>query len=146
MERVKGTPGDGKIQWRKLGRGFFRLPNRIIKPGGVFWARPDEIPMAFRDMLVPIDPKELKEQPKAPARPVRTPIEVRQARRMVRRNPTPEEKKAEEIVDAVKPKYTIVPRSEGGTWFDILDEHGKRMNAKALHIGKAEEFKKSLEE
>ena len=105
MERVKGTPGEGKIQWRKLGRGFFRLPNRIIKPGEVFWARPDEIPLAFRDMIVPIDSKELKEQPKAPARPVRTPIEVRQARRMVRRNPTPEEKKAFSIGESKRRLY-----------------------------------------
>lgn len=146
MEKVVGTPGEGKIQWKKLGRGFFRLPNRIIKPGQIFWARPNEIPQAFRDTIVPVDPKELKEQPKTPIRSGRTIVEVRQERRMVRRNPAPEEKKAEEIVDAVKPKYTITPRTEGGTWYDIFDEKGKKMNAKALHLDKAEEFKKSLEE
>lgn len=146
MKRIIGTPGEGKIQWKKLGRGFFRLPNRIIKPGDVFWARPNEIPQAFRDTIVPVDPKELKEQPKTPTRSGQTIVDVRQARKMVRRNPIPEEKKVEEITDAIKPKYTIIPKTEGSTWYDIFDGKGKKINVKALSLDKAEEFKKSLEE
>jgi hypothetical protein len=145
MERVKGTPGEGKIQWRKLGRGFFRLPNRIIKPGEVFWARPDEIPFAFRDTIKPVDASELKEKTKVPSRPVKTPVDVRK-QRMMRRAPVAKQNKEEEITDAIKPVYSIVSRGEGSPWYDIFDENGKQMNAKALRKEKAEEYKKSLEE
>jgi len=55
---------DGKIRWRKDGGGSLRLKigykggrnkYRIIKPGEVFHARPDEIPKAFRDVVIPLD-------------------------------------------------------------------------------------------
>jgi len=60
MERTKGkkdkaTDIDGKIQWRKLGGGSFKLGSKIIKPNQVFLARPEEIPSAFRDTVVPTD-------------------------------------------------------------------------------------------
>lgn len=144
--RIKGTPSEGKIKWKKLGRGFFRLPNLIISPGEIFWARPDEIPQAFRDTIVPIDNKELKEEPKTvPVRTARTRIQVRKAQKMQRANAIQQREK-EEIKDAVKPTYKVVSRGEGSPWYDIFDEHGKQMNSKALRLEKAEEFKKSLEE
>lgn len=46
----------GLIQWRKMGGGTLRFNNRIIKPGQVFSASVDDIPKAFRDTVVPIDP------------------------------------------------------------------------------------------
>jgi len=57
---------DVKIRWIKTGGGRFRLANgKIIKPNQKFSARPDEIPEAFRDVIIPID--ELPEDIKTPA-------------------------------------------------------------------------------
>jgi len=46
-----------KIKWKKLGGGTFRLQSgKIIKPNQVFDAYVSEIPKAFRDVVVPLDP------------------------------------------------------------------------------------------
>lgn len=56
MERTKGADKvEGKIRWKKTGGGSFRLGNRIIKPGQIFSAFPHEIPMGFRDNIIPLD-------------------------------------------------------------------------------------------
>jgi len=60
MERTnKEVDSSTKIKWRKLQRsGSFRMGNgKIIKPGQVFMATLDEIPEAFRDVIVPVDAK-----------------------------------------------------------------------------------------
>jgi hypothetical protein len=45
-----------KIKWKKLGGGSFRMASgRIIKPNQIFEAAPEEIPMGFRDVVVPVD-------------------------------------------------------------------------------------------
>jgi len=46
---------EGEIKWRKEGGGSLRWGNRIIKPGEVFSARPEDIPTAFRDVIVALD-------------------------------------------------------------------------------------------
>lgn len=43
------------IRWKKIGRGSFMFNNRYIKPGQVFTATVEEIPAAFRDLIVPVD-------------------------------------------------------------------------------------------
>lgn len=43
------------IRWKKIGNGSFMLNNRYIKPGQVFTATVEEIPAAFRDLIVPVD-------------------------------------------------------------------------------------------
>jgi len=49
-------PDDGKVKWRKTGGGSFRMVNgRIIKQNQVFLARPEDIPMGFRDIVIPVD-------------------------------------------------------------------------------------------
>lgn len=54
MERTK--KGDEVLRWRKTGGGSFRMAGgKIIKPGQVFNARPDEIPKSFRDVCIPLD-------------------------------------------------------------------------------------------
>ena len=60
----KSKKNDGSIKWKKTGGGSFRMVNRIIKPGQIFSARPDEIPMAFRDIIIPLEdiPTEKVEQ------------------------------------------------------------------------------------
>lgn len=65
MARTKVKTDDGVVKsteytepvfrWRKLGRGSFRMPNRIIKPGEIFEAPASAIPKAFRDVIVPVD-------------------------------------------------------------------------------------------
>lgn len=46
-----------KRRWKKLGNKSFRMANgRIIKPNQIFEATEAEIPKAFRDVVVPVDP------------------------------------------------------------------------------------------
>ena len=54
MERTKSKDKDsGKLRWKKTGGGSFRMGgNRIIKPGEVFSAYPEEIPEGFRDTVI----------------------------------------------------------------------------------------------
>ena len=51
MERTN-KPASGTIRWQKIGGGSFRLGNRIIKPNQKFSATEDEIPQAFRDVVI----------------------------------------------------------------------------------------------
>lgn len=55
MERTKSNKD--VIRWRKTGGGSFRMAGgkKIIKPGQVFSARLDQIPVAFRDVIIPVD-------------------------------------------------------------------------------------------
>ena len=43
------------IRWKKIGNGSFILNNRYIKPGQTFMATVEEIPKAFRDVVVPVE-------------------------------------------------------------------------------------------
>lgn len=43
------------IRWKKIGNGSFILNNRYIKPGQTFMATVNEIPVAFRDLIVPVE-------------------------------------------------------------------------------------------
>lgn len=106
MERTKKIKADitvagdePTIRWKKLGRGSFRMPNRIIKPGEIFTAKPSDIPLSFRDVIIPVDdlPKEM--------------LEVK--------------------VDGKKPVFSVAKRDKG-TWYDVIDDKGKKINEKAL--------------
>jgi hypothetical protein len=82
MERTKkgGTsvpesePGAVKLRYRKIGGGSLRLSingqPRIIKSGEVFSALPSEIPQAFKDTIIPLDPEKaaLVSKPPVPAK------------------------------------------------------------------------------
>ena len=52
MERIED---DGKITFKKIGGGALRWGNKLIKPGQVFRARPDEIPENFKDVIIPME-------------------------------------------------------------------------------------------
>jgi len=43
------------IKWKKIGRGTFLLGNRYIKQGQIFTATLEEVPKAFRDVIVPVN-------------------------------------------------------------------------------------------
>lgn len=46
-----------KRKWKRLGNKSFRMANgRIIKPGQIFEATEEEIPKAFRDLIVLAEP------------------------------------------------------------------------------------------
>jgi hypothetical protein len=47
------------IRWKKVGGGSFSLNNRFIKPGQIFLAFPEEIPVQFRDLVIPLEEKSL---------------------------------------------------------------------------------------
>jgi len=86
----------------KEGGGSLRLNGRIIKPGQVFSADPNEIPVAFRDTLVPQDAGFLWGN------------------------------QEEKILPKVEPPvYTLKPGARAG-WFDIVDVNGKKLTEKAL--------------
>lgn len=52
---------DGEIQWRKT-RGTLTLRGgKVISPGETFIARSEDIPTAFRDTVVPVNPECLLE-------------------------------------------------------------------------------------
>lgn len=118
MERTQES-NTGVIQWRKLGGGSFVATingrAKIIKPNETFFARPDEIPTSFKDLIVPVDPTELS---------------VKQVEEKV------------EVEKATAPKFEL--RHRGGGWWNVVDEDGKIFNEKALKREEAEELLESL--
>jgi len=99
-----------------------RLRNmRYVRSGEIFEARVEDIPEAFRDTVIPLNPVLLKEAV---------------------------EKKEEEILEIVKKtsnNYSIRPRATG-TWVDVVDMNGKKINEKALKLSDAEGLLKKLNE
>jgi len=56
-ENVRFVMANQNIKWKKIGRGTFRTRSgKIIKPGQMFEASPEEIPEGFRDVIVPAEP------------------------------------------------------------------------------------------
>lgn len=53
----------GVIKWKKIGGGGLILKNKLIKPGQIFEAHPDEIPKAFRDTCIPLDEVVVPKEP-----------------------------------------------------------------------------------
>lgn len=105
MERTKKNDPE-KLRWKKVGGGSLRIRlegrDRIIKPGQKFNARVEDIPEAFRDVVIPVDEGEYKEAVG----------------------------KSEVVEGAVKPEYFAQHRGAG--WYNILDADGKKVNEKAL--------------
>jgi len=66
ISNVKLDDGEQEVWWKKLGGGSFTLKqwnevsqkykSQIIKPKQTFKAKPSEIPKAFRDVVVPLEP------------------------------------------------------------------------------------------
>jgi hypothetical protein len=88
----------------------------IIKPNQTFLAREDEIPLGFRDTIVPVDP-----------------VAVVKKR---------EEKDREVAEVAEAPKYFL--KEKGGNWWDVVNEEGKVQNEKSLRKADAEALLKQL--
>jgi hypothetical protein len=103
-------------KWKKLGGGALRFPNRIIKPGQVFTARESEIPSAFMRSLQRMDV-------------------------FVPDTTQPQKVEKQEVVP-VNPTYFLKHRN--GSWYDIVDRQGKRLNEKALQKDAAEALLEQL--
>lgn len=114
-----------KLQWINTGGGSFRTKNRIIKPGQVFLATINEIPIAFRDTLKLVD------EIKGGATPEQR---VEQ-----------EEKKQLADANAKVVQYEIKPRGKSTYLFDVVGTNGKVVNEKGLKKPDAEALKASLE-
>ena len=93
------------------------MGSRIIKPGQVFKAHPDEIPDGFKDVVVR--------------------VESAAAAESVAEAPV----KAEAPV--AKAEYFVKSRSAG--YYDVVDADGKLMNEKALRKAAAEALIESLQ-
>ena len=58
FEPIK-EPNEGKVHYKKIGGGTFRLANgKIIKPNQRFWAFPEQIPEGVSHVVIPVDPDE----------------------------------------------------------------------------------------
>lgn len=69
---LEAADGDNRIHFKKIGGGSFRLGNRIIKPGETFLARPEEIPVGFRDVVIAQEAEKNVAKPIIVAKPVYT--------------------------------------------------------------------------
>lgn len=58
---VKNNDLPKSLKWKKIGGGSLRFGNRIIKPNEIFEATLEEIPEAFRDTLICLEPEALQE-------------------------------------------------------------------------------------
>jgi hypothetical protein len=123
QEEAKPEPEDNTPKpnrYKKVGGGSFRMGNKIIKPGQIFVAFPNDIPKAFRDMVVLVSGNVAWEEEKIKEIPV-PPLKI------------------------TKPVYEIKKR-EGSQWYDVYDLQGKKINEKGLTQEKAESLKKTLEQ
>lgn len=118
MERTQKTDPDA-ILYKKEGGGslHLRIGGRltIIKPNQRFYAREEEIPKAFRDVVVEVEPDKAAEVKK---------------------------EKEEKIEASTAPKFELQHRS--GKWWDVVNEAGKVQNEKALDKDAAQELLNSL--
>jgi hypothetical protein len=128
MERVKIKESEimeatvSKPRWRKLGGGSLRIGKQIIKPGQIFAAFPEEISIAFRNLVEPVSGNAVfTDKSVAPA-------------------PAP--------VNVVNPVYKIKQRSgftleqkgKSPLWFNVLNEIGEVVNEKSLKKADAEKL------
>jgi len=135
---------DGRILFHKKGGGSFRTVNgRIIKPNQKFRAHPEEIPEAFRDIVVALEPL-----------PDNVPIETVSTFAIKKKDTRTEEEILEDSPKRLKgktdveqgPKYEMESREARG-WYDVFETvTGKKMNEKAMRKGDAETLLEALRE
>ena len=67
-----------EVKWVNNGGAFYTKSGARVDPGATFFAKPDDVPQAFRDVIKPVDPGavEIEEKPKKSV-----PIDFRMKRR-----------------------------------------------------------------
>jgi hypothetical protein len=112
MERTKSEVTTGKVRYKKIGGGSLRISINgravIIKQNEVFSAFPSEIPKAFKDTVIPLDP-------------------VFEEKVIQTEKPKP-----------VNITFTMQPRGKSKSLFDVIDGMGKVLNDKPLTKAVAE--------
>ena len=93
----------GKIRWINNGGTFRFRNNKIVKPGERFTAYPEEIPVAFRDVIRALDPI----------------TEAQDDLNYVEANVT-------------RPVYILQPIEGDESLFDIVNGSGKKINETPL--------------
>jgi len=132
MERTKNVntevtdPDEGKLRFRKIGGGSLRLKNRIIKPGQMFKAFPEEIPSAFRDVIISVDKNVVWEK-----------VQEQSQGKIP-------EKALPPLVEIAKPVYTVQPHGKSLFLFDVVDGKGKVLNEKSLKKEVADQLVEDL--
>jgi len=120
MERTKNT--EAKLRWQKVGGGSLRIGRKIIKPGERFVASIDEIPAAFRDLVMPLD-KIVEDNPETSKPPVVAKTEYSIA-----------------VTDA--PEGT--PKTSTTKYYNVVDGKGKVLNEIPLTETKAKKLVNDL--
>ena len=138
-----------EIKWKKAGRGSLVLGKRFIRSGQVFMARPDEIPMGFRDVIIALEP--------IPTVKKITPVVIETP--VIEEKPVETTKKLEEEVKIepvkkVEPEQTPEIKSVSGyvmklhsdttDLWDIVNKRGKRLNEVPMTYKDATELLKVL--
>ena len=121
MERTKNVVVEGeeraKVKYKKIGGGSLRLGGKIIKPGEVFKAYPEDIPVGFRDLVIPVEGGNVSwEKPIVPPPPL--------------------------VI--MKPVFELKPRGKSKSLFDVVDGQGKAINEKPLPKATAEKLIEDL--
>ena len=117
------------IRWKKMGggslRGKFEGRDQIIKPGQIFKAKSSEIPMSFRDVVIPLDSIPGVAVPGVPLPEI----------------------KAVEVVYKLKPREdgpTLKPREGSVGWYDVVDINDELLNEKGIRKDVAEKLIEDL--
>ena len=144
-------PDEGKVKWRKIGGGTFRMSkNRIIKQNQTFMARPDEIPMQFRDVVVPVEPL----LPEKALRVVSQKYEVKSDKspgwynvfdgngkqlneRRMKQDAAAILVASLEGAKVELKKLSVKPDKSAG-WFNVFDGTGKQLNTRRMRKAAAE--------
>jgi len=127
MERTKTVQTDNEAKkplWKKIGGGSLRLGGRIIKPGQIFEAYPEEISKGFRKLVIPQSANAVFTD-KAP------PVEVA---------PAPEKIVKSKYDLRQRPGLTMEQKGKSPLWFNVLNAEGDVITEKAVKKSEAEKM------
>lgn len=125
-----------KIRWRNKGGPLYFSRNDRKGSGEVFYARPEDIPQAFRDTVEPLE--EIQQVQASEQSPAGS------------QSPEEERKQPATTEEGNSPgpsagRYTMQER--GGGWYDVIDsETGKKVNEQAMREDVAKQLLEDLGE
>lgn len=133
MKRTKSSRPvkEGEIRWVKNGGGIFYMKDgRRIKPKQIFMAKPEDIPAAFRDTIIPLD------------------LDKEEIRRMNLAAKKPKKKVVPIVEELPAPPatlfYTIVDVEGEEGVYNVVDGEGKVINEQPLSDEAAKDLVRAL--
>ncbi len=115
QEKPKVDPPDPPerqmLKFKKIGGGSFVLKGKMIKPGQIFEAFPEDIPPAFKNTIMPLSGT------------IDWELAKKEESSQVKVKPQ----------DVVKPLYKVVPHGKSPLWWDIVTETGKDENGEPIY-------------